>query len=159
MPQGGSATGPFGFQEPPISTSTSPYLTSGILQTWWSCWTATPTASWSVSMEGTTHLCHLTSLWILSFCISSLIASIRPRDSLSYTKVRLPCVSWALNSSCREVRESVATDSACRFSHQPFHSSYMFRYTEESWDLSICCVRNSKHSFHGRIKRTSKRTS
>lgn len=74
---------------------------------------ATPTKSWSDSMEGTAHLCPLMSPWILSFSISSLIASIRPRDLLSYTKVRLPCVSpallahpcdlWSLGSSCWEV--------------------------------------------------------
>lgn len=89
-PRAGSATGPSGCREPLTSASASPCLTSGILPTWWSCWTATPTASWSVSMGGTAHLCPLTSLWILSFCTSSLIASIRPRDLLSYTKVTLP---------------------------------------------------------------------
>lgn len=88
MPRGGSATGPFGSQEPPTSTSTSPCLTSGILQTWWSCWTAIPTVSWSDSMGGIAHLCPLMSLWISSFCISSPIASIKPRDLLFYTKVR-----------------------------------------------------------------------
>lgn len=105
-PLGGSATGLSGFQEPLASISTSRYSISGILQTWWSCWTATPTASWSASTAGAAHLCPSMSLWTSSFYISSLIASTRPRDLLSCTKVRYPCL-WGHRCLCLRLLASV----------------------------------------------------
>ena len=140
MPRGWSVTGPSGSQELLTSSSTSPCLISGILQTWWSCWMAIPTASWSVSTGETAHLHPLTSLWISSFCISSLIASIRPRDLPSYTKVR-PRPPRAPLAPCYDVRTSGgscvsgAAQSTCRFSHFLFYNLYMLHDTEKRCHL------------------------
>lgn len=162
-PRGGSATGPSGSQEPRTSTSTSPCLTSGIPQTWWSCSMATPTMSWCVSTGETAHLRPLTSLWISSFCISSLIASIRPRDLPSYTKVRSR-PPWApplhlimmcgpqVVLACQELPNQLAG-----FPTSCFITYACCMIQKRDATCEFCCFSHSHGSFHGKAKRITKR--
>lgn len=123
---------------------------------------ATPTASWSVSMGETARLRPLTSLWISSFCISSLIASIKPRDLLSYTKVR-PRPPRAPLAPRYDVRTSGgscmsgAAQSACRFSHFLFSDLYICCMIQgRDATCEFCCFSHSRDSFYGKAKITKR---
>lgn len=82
------ATGPYRSLVLQLSSLISPFSTSPTRRTWWSSWMATPTRWWLDSTGAAPHGSWSTSQATSSSYTSTRTALTRPKDLLSFTKVR-----------------------------------------------------------------------